>query len=228
METQNEFFVTIASARPGRLRPVACHGARRAQCYLLGRCPSVGSRTSFPSSRARSGSPSSPVTGPRRHPCPLGLPGVFSTWVSQALRPRDQEVPAARVFSVWLSQAWACSFCSRCAAARWNHIGDIDGDGVQEIFAALHVRPAEVNSYGSELVRLSPGGVREWTALADDRYTFGDGEYGPPWPASDLAVYKAGGEPRIAWSLRHFTWWPSMVVTLNSRGERLVVFVNSG
>lgn len=111
---------------------------------------------------------------------------------------------------------------------RWNHVGDIDGDGRQEIFAALHVRPAEVNSYGSELVRLSPSGALEWTARADDRFTFGDGEYGPPWPASDLTVYRAGGEPRIAWSLRHFTWWPSMVVSLNARGERLGVFVNSG
>ena len=116
----------------------------------------------------------------------------------------------------------------RPPAPRWSHVGDVDGDGTQEIFAALHVRPPQVNSYGSELMRLSPRGVAEWTAPAEDRYRFGDGEYGPPWPSSDLTVYQADGEPRIAWSLRHFTWWPSMVVTLNARGERLGVFVNSG
>jgi len=119
------------------------------------------------------------------------------------------------------AQAWATS-------ARWSYIQDLDADGRVDVLAALEVGRPSASEHGGALVSLEGDGRPRWSVVPDDRLTFRDGEYGPPWAAADLAVYRVGGQARISWSVHHFTWWPGLLITLNAAGQRLGTFVNSG
>ncbi len=111
----------------------------------------------------------------------------------------------------------------------WYHIGDFDADGRTEALASLEVRPPGVsNQQHGELVAFNSDGSRRWSIVPDDRIAFREGMYGPPWTPAGLKTYEVGGHVRIAWSVHHFNWWPGMLITLDSRGNRLGTFVNSG
>ncbi|OFW13977.1 MAG: hypothetical protein A3F70_08645 [Acidobacteria bacterium RIFCSPLOWO2_12_FULL_67_14] len=111
---------------------------------------------------------------------------------------------------------------------RWTHIGDVTSDGREEILAAVQVAHPPVDQLAGELLSFSNRGRLQWSATADDRILFREGEYGPPWAVSDLVAYRTPAGARIAWTLHHFTWWPALVVTLDEEGRRLGTFVNSG
>ncbi|MBI4265748.1 MAG: hypothetical protein HY657_15340 [Acidobacteria bacterium] len=111
---------------------------------------------------------------------------------------------------------------------RWSHIGDVDADGRVDLLASLELRDRPSNRSAGELVRFATDGRLQWSATVDDRLSFRDQEYGPPWVGADLTVYRAAGEARIAWTVHHFTWWPSLLITLNGDGKRLGTYVNAG
>ncbi|MGE0447286.1 MAG: hypothetical protein AB7P99_18830 [Vicinamibacterales bacterium] len=111
---------------------------------------------------------------------------------------------------------------------RWHAIDDLDGDGRKEIVTAVEVHQPRSTEHTGMLSRLAPDGREEWRLVADDRVRFRDREYGPPWPTDDLAVYRAGGDTRIAWTVHQFTWWPGLLITVDARGERRGRFVNGG
>ncbi len=111
---------------------------------------------------------------------------------------------------------------------RWHAIRDLDGDGREDILTAVEVHQRQSHEHTGMLARLSPGGRREWSLVANDRVQFREREFGPPWPTDDFAVYRAGGETRIAWAVHQFTWWPGLLISVNAKGERRGLFVNSG
>jgi hypothetical protein len=78
------------------------------------------------------------------------------------------------------------------------------------------------------LLFLDSGGRLIWKRSLGDQYTFGDVTYGMPWFGNSVAVYRAGGEVRIAWSAHHHTWWPGVVVAFDTSGTPRGRFVNAG
>lgn len=111
---------------------------------------------------------------------------------------------------------------------RWNWLGDLDADSHDDALAAVQIRGPGAKDFFVELSRFSARGAREWSRTVDDRITFGQGAFGPPWVAADLSTYRVNGERRIAWAVHHFTWWPGLLVTLDAQGNRLGTFVNAG
>jgi hypothetical protein len=114
------------------------------------------------------------------------------------------------------------------ASARWTEVIDLDRDGRDDVLAAVQVNTASLNAQTGELLRFSGDGHLQWAYTADDHLNFRQGAYGPPWPAADFTTVRSGSEGGVALALHHFTWWPSLLVTLNARGERIGTFVNSG
>ena len=78
------------------------------------------------------------------------------------------------------------------------------------------------------LHRFSPDGRLLWSYAPEDRLSFRGGAYGPPWTTWNLSTYRSSGGAKIAWSVHHYTWWPSMLITFDGAGRRLGTFVNSG
>lgn len=93
---------------------------------------------------------------------------------------------------------------------------------------AIGLRPDTASAAQDRLQRFSSAGRVLWTVLPSDRLSFVEGHYGPPWVTSNLTTLRAGGQSRIAWAVHHYTWWPSLLITLDERGNRLGTFVNSG
>jgi hypothetical protein len=79
-----------------------------------------------------------------------------------------------------------------------------------------------------ELFVFSPTGEFRWRMIREDSYRFASETFSPPWVSGSLLVHDVGGEPRIAWALHHYTWWPSILVLLNEEGGLMGRFVNSG
>lgn len=113
-------------------------------------------------------------------------------------------------------------------ATPWSYVGDLDGDRRNDIVTAVEVAQRPLTAPTVRLFRFSDTGVPQWSQTVEDRFRFNTGEYGPPWAASNLTVYRSRGESRIAWAVHHYTWWPALLLTLNARGERVGTFVNSG
>lgn len=111
---------------------------------------------------------------------------------------------------------------------RWHAIQDLDDDGRDEILTAVQVHQRNSTEHAGVLSRLAADGREDWSLRITDRLRFGKNEYGPPWPTDDFVVYRADGETRIAWLVHQFTWWPGLLVSVNAKGERRGIFVNSG
>jgi hypothetical protein len=110
----------------------------------------------------------------------------------------------------------------------WSHIGDLDGDRRDDVAVTVDASDPATNEYSNKLLWFSASGQLRWSATVEDRLIFRDGSYGPPWAPNALVVYRAGGEYRLAWLVHHYTWWPGLLVTFNSKGQKLGTFVNSG
>jgi hypothetical protein len=113
-------------------------------------------------------------------------------------------------------------------ADHWIYQGDVDADGEVDHLAAIAERTGPGRAAVDRLHRFSNGGRLLWSCTPDDRLRFAAGEYGPPWATSTVQVYRAGNKPRIAWAVHHFTWWPSLLLSLDPAGNRLSAFVNAG
>ena len=111
---------------------------------------------------------------------------------------------------------------------RWTHIGDLDGVDGNEIVAVVKVGRKPGGEIVDQLLAFSNDGRLEWTRIPDAQLRFGDGAYGPPWTSEDLLAFESDGQPRLAWAIRHYTWWPSMVLVFDAGGAERGRFVNSG
>lgn len=106
-------------------------------------------------------------------------------------------------------------------------VTDVRGDANPEVLAALHYNRGGRQDAGIVLL-IDGGGEVVWQRSLEDRYRFGDVEYGPAWFPSDIAVYGVPGARRIAVAYHHHTWWPGLVVTYDSAGIAVARFVNAG
>jgi len=102
--------------------------------------------------------------------------------------------------------------------------------------AGGHSRLLSVDSRGprdddlqhGELFSLSESGTLNWRVGIEEHLRFGGTSFGPPWVVGTLSVLDLNGRPRIAWSLNHSTWWPSILLLLTPGGQVEGRFVNSG
>ena len=79
-----------------------------------------------------------------------------------------------------------------------------------------------------ELFAFSPAGELRWRMIREDSYRFAAQTFSPPWVSRSLMVHDVGGQPTIAWTVHHYTWWPSTLFILNEEGGLEGRFVNSG
>src|SRR5207245_11796017 len=70
-----------------------------------------------------------------------------------------------------------------------------------------------------ELFCFSSDGAVRWHLAPQDRVTFAEREFGPPWASDALLAYGPPGRRVVAWSLHHHTWWPALVVNVSSDGQ---------
>jgi hypothetical protein len=108
-------------------------------------------------------------------------------------------------------------------------VGDPDPNGDQLILIGVDAESAE-NAVGASLFAFHADGRLRWRLRLRDRFRFASGEYGPSWSCqtSRLASFVADGKRLFAWSSRHQTWWPSVVLVLDESGTIRGRFVNSG
>ncbi len=106
-------------------------------------------------------------------------------------------------------------------------VADVDEDGRPEVLAALHFMAHSGHRPGVVML-LDGRGRPRWERALDDRYRFGDQEYGPPWYPEDILIYRSNGSARIAVAQHHHTWWPGIVVTYDADGRTIDRFVNAG
>lgn len=106
-------------------------------------------------------------------------------------------------------------------------VTDVQGGADPEVLAAIHYIRGGRQDAGV-LMLIDGSGDIIWERSLDDRYRFGDVDYGPAWFPSDIAVYGAPGARRIAVAYHHQTWWPGVVVTYDASGNAIARFVNAG
>ena len=90
----------------------------------------------------------------------------------------------------------------------------------------LHLADSTVTS--GRLLWFSREGAVRRSLPIEDRLTFGTVAYGAPWSVTDFRVDPSDGPRRIAVSVHHFEWWPSLVTVLDGSFRRRGTFVNAG
>lgn len=126
---------------------------------------------------------------------------------------------------------WAHAFDAvgvEAPSGRWTLIRDLDADGERDVIAVVKTQRAPGTEVIDEMLSFSEDGRLRWKRVPDTRLRFEDGEYRPPWASEDLIAFESNGETRLAWAVRHYTWWPSMVMVLDATGAERGRFVNSG
>lgn len=100
----------------------------------------------------------------------------------------------------------------------------ICGSGTPSILAAIDWGGEDAD----EVECFTPSGTRKWSFKLSDAFQFGSERFGPPWHFSNWEMVSHAGGPEIALAFHHDLWWPGVVVFLDSRGEVVHRFVNSG
>lgn len=161
--------------------------------------------------------------------------GAGSAPVRLSLINTDLQAVGAQDQVLWSRRVTATQVTP--TASRWWFIGRLDNDRTPDVLAAIEGTRSSADAAGGELSRLagdatlwrySSEGDALWSHLANDHVQFRDDAFGPPWALSTLTVHSVGGQRRIAWAVHHFTWWPSVLISLDDRGRRLGTFVNAG
>lgn len=106
-------------------------------------------------------------------------------------------------------------------------VTDVTGDGHFDVVAAVHFMGRGGHAYGRVMLFDHHGRLR-WERSLEDRYRFGEVDYGPSWFPEDVVVYRAGEAIRIAVANHHHTWWPSVIATYDADGTVLHRFVHQG
>jgi hypothetical protein len=114
----------------------------------------------------------------------------------------------------------------RYRAARF-HLVDFDRIGRPDVVVLLTQQPLPTSN-SDVLLRFSQDGDLRWSFRPSARLAFGPVSYGAPWFAEALTSLRIGGETRLLFAVRHVTWWPSMLLTLDQNGRPLGTFVNAG
>jgi hypothetical protein len=78
------------------------------------------------------------------------------------------------------------------------------------------------------LYAIDSEGRELWRRSLPDALGFGAGSFEAPWQPGDVTTYTVRGQPRIAWAVHHYTWWPSMLAVFDGAGQRVGTFVNAG
>ena len=111
---------------------------------------------------------------------------------------------------------------------RATHVGDIDGDGRPEALVSVVTTTNSPNVVRGLVFCFDAGGGVRWSRELDDVLTFEGRRFGAPWAVGDLMVF-GGDRKAVGITAHHFTWWPSMVVTLDAAtGERRARYVHPG
>lgn len=117
-----------------------------------------------------------------------------------------------------------------------SFIGDVDGDGLTDVVFSVPFlgqgfgaqSPFSANATSGELYCFSHRGKLLWQVAFEETLTFGTTGYAPPWPTEHVTAYPSQGPRRILWILHHHTWWPGVLLLLDSQGKVLGRFFNSG
>ena len=98
------------------------------------------------------------------------------------------------------------------------------------VYVATRVRGTREDQQveSGALVFLNMEGRAQRAFSFNDRVTFDDKTYGPPWALTDFAVQNGPGKYRVAIAAHHYVWDPGLVTILNGRWQRHGTFVNAG
>lgn len=130
---------------------------------------------------------------------------------------------------------------SATGEGRWQHVLPSDErtlfaapafmtGGAADVIVPIadRMRRADGTPLSGRLLRFDRGGRLASQLDFDDRLSFGQAAYGPPWVLTDIRMEDRGGRRRFAAALHHYRWWPSFVTVFDDRLERLGTFVNAG
>jgi hypothetical protein len=115
--------------------------------------------------------------------------------------------------------------------AQFARIGDLIGDGKQQVLVVAPVRsgPNPSDSSIVEVDCFSSGGALLWSYVPDNTFKFGDHELKGPWLIYDLVVSREGPTKSIWIAAAHRVWGNSFVVQLDPKtGRGPTRFVNTG
>lgn len=106
-------------------------------------------------------------------------------------------------------------------------VDDVDQDGRPDLFVAAILNQPSTPGEGRLLLFDSSGKLR-WDRRLDDRYRYGDVEYGPEWYPQALTTIQRGDEVRLVAAFHHHLWWPDVVAVLDASGRVIGRFVHAG
>lgn len=107
---------------------------------------------------------------------------------------------------------------------------DADANGVRDVLVGVstYIDHAHRTPRSGELINLSTEGRVLWRFTFDDVIAFRDERFDGPWGVTDWNIGPAASPARIAVAAHHHTWWASMAVVLDHRGQRVSTFINPG
>lgn len=160
-----------------------------------------------------------------------GVPVAFA-YDGSALVARSSD--GAIVWTRDLSRRFDAEYGERTRPALTRGVieGDVDGDGIAEIFAVIPGIQGNGRTLETDvLICLSRDGKERWRYAPDaSEFRFGPAlrAFEGPWSIRDVAVSPSGGAKGVWIAVAHHTWWPSAVYRLDERGRAALAYVQSG
>lgn len=115
------------------------------------------------------------------------------------------------------------------AAAPRSEFVDLDGDGRSEaVFAVRYSEPGRPAVKSDSLVAFDRRGVPRWTFTPDLNLSCGGADYSGPWQIYDTLITRTSGKPRIFIAVNHHTWWPGLVLELDTEGHAHTRLLQTG
>lgn len=110
----------------------------------------------------------------------------------------------------------------------FTHVGDLDGDGVNDVLVPIrHARAGGVAAVSDALLCFSVTGELKWRVAADQSLSFAGTRFDSPWTMTRLTVSDRGPR-RIFVSYHHHTWWPAFVLEISASGAARLAYVQAG